>query len=277
MYSNDPKNPRFTLRMKGEVKILAAFQPDRLFFKNAIKGSTKVQTVSLVGEKAKEIKLSDIKSTKPEVTAELVDKDGESGLKVTLKAPEKEGRFSALVTAKTGLKKPDELRLFVSAQVTGDLVPDRNYVLFSPFNKDHHPQFTLKIRSLSAKPFKITKITDPQGVVTGKPTPKGKDWEVVLTLSKEAKVPRGKLQIATNRSDQPVLNINYSIRASHPRTPIKMGRTGAASGKKPVLIPNRRGIPASSKIKSLQLKPGRLHVNQRNLPKNIKATAPAKP
>ncbi len=253
--------------MKGEVKVTVAFQPERLFFRNAIKGSVKTQVVNIVGEKAKEVKLSDIKSTKPEVSTELIDQDGKKAMKVTLKAPQQIGRFSALVTAKTGLKKPAELKLFVSAQVTGDLVPDRNFVLFSPFNKDHHPEFKLKIRSLSEKPFKIKTITDPQGVVTGKATRKGKDWEITLTLSKESKVPRGKLKITTNRADQPVLSVNYSIRSTHPRTPVNMRRMGA-SGTKPILIPNRKG--GSTNVKTLRLKPN-MHKTPATPQRNIKA------
>lgn len=241
--------------MKGEVQVLVAFKPDRVFFRQVAKGATQSEVISLEGEKAAQAKLSEPASSKPEFKAVLTELEGKQALKVSFTAPAKEGRHSAQVTVKTGLDKPEQLTVHVMAQVTGDLVPDRNYAVFAPYKADNPPKFAIQVKSLSKKPFKIKKVFDPSGAVTGKASQKDGVWSVELTLAKPSGTPRGKIQLHTDRADQPQLLVNYTVRGSNQRMPPGVRNVGGPTGKvKPTLIPS--GAGGKGTPIRLQLNPG---------------------
>ncbi len=282
VYSNDPKNPRFQLKMSGMVEVLADFQPRRVFFRNVAKGTTQTQTVEVVGKLADKVKLSKVSSAKPEEwKVEVEQADGKQRLKITFTAPNKEGRFSSQVSAQTGLDKPAEIKLSVSAQVTGDLVADKSYVMFTTFNEKNPPKHTVSVQSLSGAPFKVTKVEDTAGHVSGTFSKAEKDWKVELTLTRKPEIPRGKIQIHTDRADQRILSLNYSVRGSRQRLPANLRRlSGKAGGTiKQPLFPARLAKPH---------KPGKAPASMRTnprirkLPLKIKrspttATTPPKP
>ena len=129
--SNDAKQPRYVLKIKGIVEVIAAFDPDRLNLKNIAKGETVSQTVKLSGRETDKLKITELVSSKPEeLTAELIEEEGKPAVKVTFKASDKAGRISARVTGKTNLKAPKEIFLYIYGQVTEDLVAERPFVLF---------------------------------------------------------------------------------------------------------------------------------------------------
>ncbi len=259
--------------MQGQVQVLVSFEPDRVFFRNVAKGSTESEVVVLAGEKADKVKLSDPVSSRPEVKAELTTKDGKQAVKISFTAPDKEGRHSAQVTVKTGLEKPAELRLHVMAQVTGDLVPDRNYAIFAPFKADKPSTFSLNVKSLTGKPFKILKVVDPAGSVKGVAKKADGGWKVDLTLTKAPGTPRGKIQIHTDRADQRQLLVNYSVRGGSRHMPPNLRKIGThgAPGQKPTLVPTGKG----SKGTPLRLK---LNPSTRRIQRPIKKVPPpAKP
>lgn len=255
--------------MSGNVEVVAGFQPDRIFFRDVAKGATVDQTVELVGEKAGQIKLDSLSIDKPdEVRAEPVQVDGKPALKVTFKAPGTIGRFTANITAKTGLDKPEQLTLMVIAEVTGDLVLDRNYALFAPFDEKNPPRFTVSVRSLSNKPFRITKVVDPLGAVEAKTTQAKDNWQVDLILKSQPKSTRGKLELHTDRADQPVLALSYNVRGqagSLPRN-IQVGRDG-----------KRTLLPAGAKLPERTQAPLRLapSPSTRPLPLKVHKAPPA--
>lgn len=259
--------------MKGQVKVLVAFEPNRIFFRNVAKGSTETEVVTLTGEKAGEAKLSEPVASRPDFKPKLTTKDGKPAVEVTFTAPDKEGRHSAQVTVKTGLDKPAELKLHVMAQVTGDLVPDRNYAIFAPFNDKKPSTFSLNIKSLAGKPFKILKVVDPSGAVRGEAKRVAGIWKVDLTLTKAPGTPRGKLQIHTDRADQRQLLINYSVRGGNRRLPANLRKVGGrgSHAAKPTLIPVGKG----SKGTPLRLK---LDPKKRRIQRPVRKTPPpAKP
>ena len=275
VYSNDPKNPRYQLKMTGQVEVLLAFAPDRVFFRNVAKGTIKTDVVGLQGEKAGQAKLSEPTSSKPDFKAELTTKDGKQALKVTFTAPDREGRHSAQVSVKTGLDKPAELKLHVMAQVTGDLVPDRNYAIFSPFKPDNPPKFTLQVSSLTKKPFKIKNVVDPTGAVRGVASKKDGGWNVELTLTKAAGTPRGKIQLHTDRTDQPKLLINSSVRGANPRVPPNIRKLGSQTKGRPALTPS--GSKSKAGPIRLQLNPGNRKIRHSLKPIPAKGSSASPP
>ena len=232
VYSNDPKNPRLPLKVHGEVEMLAGFEPQRINLKHVAVGETVTQTARLAGKAADKLRISELHSSRDDLKAELFEEDGRQAVKITLTAADKPGRFSARVTAKTNLEKPDKIQLFVW-HISQDLVVDRSYVFFpTTLDENGGDLFTramdtvsapllenkrtvkLKVSSLSGKPFRITDVTDPEGAVVGTADHQGEDWFVHLMLVSAPQGTRGKVMLHTDRNDQEVVEVRYSARRS---------------------------------------------------------------
>jgi hypothetical protein len=207
--SNDPKQPRYNLKIKGMVEVIASFEPDRINLKNIAKGETVTQTVKLAGREVDKLKITELVSSKPEeLTAEMITEEGKPAVKVSFKAGDKAGRISARVTAKTNLKNPKEIFLYVYGQVSEDLVAERPFIFFpghagagadsllaqtasiliAPF-KAKNQAVKLKVSSLAGKPFEVTGVEDPQGNVVGTAKKENDEWQVFLMLAKKPKTP----------------------------------------------------------------------------------------
>ncbi len=221
VFSNDPEKPRLTLKIGGTVERFLDFDPPRLSLGNFLKGTTRTETVKLVAKEPDKVKLGEITVSDPNsVKAELVKGTGPlPDLKVTLMAGDRERSFSARVTLQTGLEKMPTIDLLIFGAVTGDLVLDKKYAYFPNYDEKNPPTFEIRVSSLGGKPFKVTKVEDPQGFVTGKADKKDKDVVVLLTLTKDANPPQGKVLIRTDRKDQEVLEVSYSARTGviHPQ------------------------------------------------------------
>lgn len=209
------------------MEVVAAFEPQRLFFRNIRKGQKETRVIRVDGKRAGEVELGEVKSSSPAVAVEPIEQDGKPALRVTFTAPEQEGRFSARVTAASGLDKPKQLRLYVAAQVTGDLVVDKRYVIFPRFDAADPPEQQLEVRSLAGEPFRITKVEDPAGAVEGSASQQNGKWLVELKLTRAPAGARGNLQLHTDRADQKVLRLNYHVRHRKPRVQ-RPGRRSSA-------------------------------------------------
>jgi len=280
--SNDPKQPRYVLKVKGMVEVIVAFEPDRLSLKNIAKGETVTRTVKFGGKEVDKLKISELVSSKPEeLTAELITEEGKPAVKITYKAGDKAGRISARVTGKTNLKKPKEIFLYVHGQVSEDLVAERPFIFFpshasagadsllsetasiltAPF-KMKTRSVRLKVSSLAGKPFEITGIEDPQGNVIGTARKENNEWLVFLMLTKRPKNPRGIVRILTDREDQPAVEVRYNTRVTlRPAPPRGKPRiTPVHTGKKPPIIRPKKGaqgpprVPGPKNVKPLKIK-----------------------
>jgi hypothetical protein len=272
--SNDPKQPRYNLKIKGMVEVIAAFEPDRLNLKNIAKGETVTQTVKLAGREADKLKISELVSSKPEeLTAEMVTEEGKPAVKVTFTAGDKSGRISARVTGKTNLKNPKEIFLYVYGQVSEDLVAERPFVFFpghasagagsllaetasiliAPF-KMKNQAVKLKVSSLAGKPFEVTGVEDPQGNVIGTAKKENDEWQVFLMLAKKPKTPRGVVRILTDRKDQPAIEVRYNARTSLRPAPQRLppGIRPAPPGKRPPIIRPKQGAQPVRKMPNVQ-------------------------
>jgi hypothetical protein len=283
--SNDPQQPRYVLKIKGIVEVIAAFDPDRLNLKNIAKGKTVSQTVKLSGSEADKLKITELVSSKPEeLTAKLIEEEGKPAVLVTFKAGDQAGRISARLTGKTNLKAPQEIFLYVYGQITDDLVAERPFVFFpghaggesgsllaqtasiltAPLKMKNHA-VKLKVSSLAGKVFKITGVEDPEGNVIGTAMQENEEWQVYLMLAKKPKAPRGIIRILTDRDDQPAIEVRYNARTSLrpvPTRPPPGIRPGQPGRHTPVIRSKKDGrvlrqIPnLRQKVKPLKL-PGR--------------------
>ena len=280
--SNDPKQPRYILKIKGMVEVIAAFDPDRLNLKNVAKGETVTQTVKLAGREADKLKITELVSSKPEeLTAELITEEGKPAVKVTFKAGDKAGRISGRITGKTNLKNPKEIFLYIYGQISEDLVAERPFVFFpghagkgagsllaetasiliAPF-KMRNQAVKLKVSSLAGKPFEVTGVEDPQGNVIGTAKKENDEWLVFLMLAKKPKNPRGVIRILTDREDQPAIEVRYNARTSLRPAPSRVppGVKPVRPGKRPPIIRPKQGgqtvrkVPNVEKAKPLRIK-----------------------
>lgn len=197
-------------------------------------GKSVTETVKVVGKEIDKLKISEVVSSKPDlIKAELIEQDGHPAVKLTLEPQEKAGRISAQVKAKTNLKSPKELQLYVYGQVSPDLVVDRSYVFFSPARvapgSDIYARcydmlariigrrsgvVKLKVSSLGGKPFNIEGVKDPSGAVVGYPEKQDGNWYVYLALTGQPKGRRGMLKIMTDRNDQETIDVHYGTAGS---------------------------------------------------------------
>jgi hypothetical protein len=174
------------------------------------------RTIKLVGSRAQHLRLSEISTDKPELKAEAIRDKGQYALRITFTAGDREGRFNGRITAKTDLDSPKQIQLNVTAQVVGDLVCNRRFVMFNPYNPSSARQQVIHIKSLSGKPFRISNVTGLPSNMTAKAQPTGKGWNVELSLTGEPGEPRGKFSIQTDREDQPVIHVSYAVREKTP-------------------------------------------------------------
>lgn len=201
--SNDPQTPHLTLKMKGQVETIAAFEPSWLMLGKVGAGSTKTEIVKLVGRDASKVKLQDIRvSDSSLLKAEPVTLQGNQALKVTLMASEKEGPVTGNITAQTGLDRPAAITLTVRAEISRDIYTEPGRVYFT----EKAPEVRLTFMSLSSRPFKIIKVFDPEKAVEVKrmdPT------TFVLKLVNQDKK-NGKIVARTDRKDQSEIIIEWS-------------------------------------------------------------------
>jgi hypothetical protein len=275
--SNDPKQPRYALKIKGIVEVIAAFEPDRLNLKNIAKGETVTRTVKISGREADKLKITELVSSKPEeLTAELVTEEGKPAAKITFKAGDKAGRLSARVTGKTNLKNPKEIFLYVYGQVSDDLVAERPFIFFpthagagaesllaetasilvAPFKKKNQA-VKLKVTSLAGTPFELTGVEDPEGSVIGTAKKENNEWQVFLMLAKKPKKPRGVVRILTDRDDQPAIEVRYNVRSALRPIPTRP-RGGIQPGKRPPIIRPKKDAQIIRQTPNKRVKPLKL-------------------
>lgn len=282
--TNDPKHPSVVFELEGEVEVLAAFEPDVVSFGDILKGSTKSAELHLVGTKTKQMKPGELVSSDPDqIQAEFAKNGADKFVKVTIKAPNKEGRLAGLIRLSTGLENPKEIRARVMARVSSDLVTDRSYALFSmkqqgvdkeEFKSKDQPVYLVHVRSLSNKAFKITEISDPLGIVTGQAEPVKNGWKIELKLAKKPSQKRGDILIHTDRKDQPVLSVKYIIRSGQASENSIRPRLKTRAGfKKPMMRVSPKDSPGpgnKSRIKldqAVRHQPGKIRRLEPNGPK----------
>ena len=288
VYSNDPTQPRFMLKVEGQVDVIAGFQPDRMDLKNVAKGSVTTRTVSIMARNPGQLKITEVTSSAPDkIKAELTDVDGKPAVMVTLTAGDKAGRISARITAKTNLKSPKEIQLYVYGQVSDDLVVDRSYAFFPAAKKSKGDSalagslsrlasmfgkrsnlVRLTVSSLAGKPFAVTGVEDPDGAIISKVEKQADATHVYLMLARQPSSKRGTLKIKTDRADQPVVEVRYGTAGNIPMLNPKMVKAGQQPGlvrfdpkrnpkamKRPPIPPQLRKLPSKMKPSSLRLKP----------------------
>ena len=206
------------------MEVLVAFEPHYLALGRVSKDQVVTRTVAVTGTRVAALRLSEVSSNRPELRARLVKMKGQPALEVTLR-PVQEGSFYGVITARTNIDGARQLALTVRGTVVGDLVPDRGFVFFTPFDAKNPepPRLQLTVSSTSGRRFAIRNVEDPAGVVNGVARRRGKRWVVQLTLTREP-ARWGKILLHTDRRDQQTIEVRYSARGGEAARASRLSR-----------------------------------------------------
>ena len=206
-------DPKLTLTIKGSIEVLAAFEKTYLDLGRVMMGATKTETVRIEAKDVAALRLSDLKVTSTALLkAELEKTDGTPSVKVTFTAGNAPGTASGNVTVATNLPEVPLLTLQVRASVGGDLDVKPPTAVLSPFEQDlPAPEFTLRVMSMSGRPFTLLKLEDPSGALAGNVAPQGGGWLIRVIARKQPRTTSGFFYVLTDRKDQPRLAIPYLV------------------------------------------------------------------
>jgi hypothetical protein len=206
-------NPKLTLTVKGTIEVLAAFENGYLDLGRVMMGTTKTQTVRIEAKDPVALRLSDLKVSNPAILkAEMVAGAAVPAVKVTFTAGDAPGNVSGNITVATNVPEVPALTLQVRASVGGDLDVRPSTAVLSPFEKGQPPpEFTMRVASMSARPFTLLKLEDPSGMLAGNVAPQGGGWLVRVIARKAPKTSSGIFYVLTDRKDQPRLAIPYVV------------------------------------------------------------------
>lgn len=224
--SDDPKQPNFILKLKGEVEIFLETIPNRLDFGRIAKKAELKRVVKISGKLAVKAKLKIGKISSNKISAKIIkDESQQDAVEVLIKGGDKAERISANLELETGLTEQPKLKLFIWGVVSEDIYVQRAFLHFPPFKKGHAPKLRLPIASLSKKPFRVIKIVDQNKNVEGrlvreKNCKNGKTasnmpcnpFFLEFELKKEPKQHFGMIDVVLNRKDQKRIQIRYSVR-----------------------------------------------------------------
>lgn len=210
--SNDPKTPRLTLKVAGQVEVIAGFSPHYLNLGRMLKGSKRTEVVPIVAKEPGKVRIGEVTANDPRVTARLVEgRAGEPAVEVTIEAGDQEGPLGAMVTAKTNLDSPKEIVLRLNGIVSGDIGVEPPRVFFRDFAEDKPQGLDLRVSALSGKPFRVLGVEDAQRAVRGDAKQDGASWIVALSLVRKPDAENGTIRVRTDRKDQPVLEVPYRV------------------------------------------------------------------
>lgn len=229
--SNDPKNPRLTLKVVGRVEVIAGFSPPYLNLGRMLKGSKRTEVVKVEAKEPGKVRLTEVSAGDPRVQARIIE-GAEPAVEVTVSAGDQEGPLATTVTAKTNLDSPRQIVLRLNGLVSGDLGVEPPRVFFRDFEEGKSQTMDLRVTALTGQPFRVLGVEDAQRAVRGDAKQDGAAWVVVLSLLRKPDTEEGTLRIRTDRKDQPILEVPYRVG----------GRPG---GFRTGGLPMRRAVPTS--------------------------------
>jgi len=272
LLTDDPEQPELKLTLRGEVEVLLAFQPQRLFLGPLREGSSRTEVVAVSGSRLADFEPGAVQIDKPErLSARWLEGAGAPRLELTFSAGAERGRQAARLEVATGLAQPDRIALTVSARVTGDLVAGRSYVLFAPYAEEDEAVVRGDVRSLSNKAFEVTGIEDPAAAVEGTAERIDGGWRISLHLSRQPEQRRGRVLVRTDRADQPELAIAYHVRAPRGQRPHTVRGQLQRRG------PRARGparLRAQQRLGPAGAEPIRIRADQRHHPVRARKVEP---
>ncbi len=211
--TDDPKNPKMSLKISLEVIVEVGFEKSYLHLRDLEIGKEHIKRVNIQARLPEKLNLGLPSSSDPALNAQVLkDKKGSYSLELKV-LPKKIGSLRAEINLPTGYPEEPMIKLRVSGEVNGP-------IKLKPKRITIHPNKPGRVILSSDKehPFKIEKLTDPQGRLQGKikVLEEGLRYEVQISPTEKGKqASRGysaKLLVLTDSKEQPELKIRSYYR-----------------------------------------------------------------
>jgi len=233
--TSDPDNARVRLRLKGTVIVEADLVPQRISFGRIDMGEPVTKIAKLVAREPGKVRLTSAKATTENLNlkAKLIKVDGQDAVEVKF-VGKAAGTVRGIVEVGTSSEKRPSIKLIVTGFVMGNWeVRPRTVHFPEPEEGAEEPlKRTIRITPRNETRFRVTKVTDPDGAVSGTVTKAEKGFEVEVTLNKVPEKRRGILKVTTNDPSERNIDVRYYVRR----------KRGARTGRLPRPVKSLRPI-----------------------------------
>ena len=204
IYTNDPREHRTRLQLRGEVKVEVEVKPRSLSFGKVPKQESATREIRIMQRGEKELVLGEITTDIGYLDIDCIEKREEGKkaylLRVTLKDDAPTGRIKGVIQAATNLKRHKIIRVPVSGRVLGDIQLSLERILFTS-HQGTGERIPLIISTRGPR-FKILRIENEVEHLSTKliPQEEGKKYRIDFTVNKDAPPGeiRGKVKVYTD-------------------------------------------------------------------------------
>jgi len=247
--SNDPAQPKLTLRFDANVEQKVKVEPHGVYFRDVGIAETTSQTIRLTNVSGKPMRVTGLRSSLAAASARVVSPaaPAESGqpavqslpvaddktpivIEVCYKAPEVTGPFSGQLVISTDLPDKPTIDVSMNGAGSGDILVIPTTVYFGMVRAGELPSRSFTIRSRSKIPFEITRI-DTEGVdleVTSEPIPDYAGYKIQARLNRvpdqSERMFKGHIRIHTTHPKQPAVDVGVTGVKAPPGLPPPVSR-----------------------------------------------------
>ena len=215
--TNDPANKNVSLKVTGIVKEAVVCKPDRLNFGKIVRGDTPTQQVTVTPGEGEKVKIRNVKSLSEYLTTDFSKNPEGEGyvVRVTLSPEAPRGRLNSQLKIHTDNKNAEEITVYVSGTVTGEIVsiPDRVTLILQ--KGEENQGTTLSVNKEREGTFTISKIECNLEYVTHQlqTVEQGREYKVQLNAGDDVDIGRksGTITIHTDSPDDPELEIPLTV------------------------------------------------------------------
>jgi hypothetical protein len=234
VFSNDPKNPRLMLTLKGEVTVDLEITPGSVVFGEVPMGQTPKKSVELKIAEPDKVHIKSVACNDPRFSTKLIpgDRPGRATLEVSFRSDKKRETITSAVKFLLDGPGVSNREIPIYLQVTGNLRYPKQIYLTK--RGDVFNTREIDIVNRIDKPFRIKSVKDKDKRIKVD-YPKTPDKEIHLTAS--VKDPnlfsetalRGTIQIQTTDPSDAAIEIGYTITTGQNRNASGMQRKPGAA------------------------------------------------
>ena len=216
VYSNDPEQSVIKLKISMEIHAILAVQPRSIRFGRMKKGLPyPVKYASLVGSQKDTARIISVTSKNKNLKIETghfkTGDDKEYQVKITVLPDISLGHFGDQITLETDHKEIKQIKLYVSGEITGNIILTPNHVSFGRFRLGGKYEKSIR---LIAAPNIIFKVLDVQTTVPGLHTQhltlkEGKAYKIKAFIEEDfyEDTLAGKILITTDDKEQQLIEV----------------------------------------------------------------------
>lgn len=184
VFSNDPKNPRITLTLKGTIKSIFNLQPSAVVALRGEAGHVPPQTVDITGN-AGPFQIKKLESNlNQKITYRLKTIKPGRHYRLTVANKAGPGNYGGMIKLDTDQARKPFITILVFGSIEGAVTVQPQAVMVGKLSSNQLPQTArVIVRSYSGKSFHITRLTYDKRLlaVTENPLPEGKGFSLEIS------------------------------------------------------------------------------------------------